>query len=716
MSPEQASVDGVVDARSDVYSLGCVLYEMLYGARPSAGANAVAPEERASQPRVPARVRSVVARAMASRPIDRFQSAQDMREALLAAAAPRVGARALWATIAASVVLIVGAAVVFRPAVDHTFASPQAVVQQVTKRGDVRLAAITPGGKYIAFSTPDSGLHVGEIGAATEGVISTAHGLSVRPWPFRQISWSPDGTVLYVSHGAGAVTAIQKLGPWRMVIANPLLAGPVRDVWLDIRSPTGFAISPVDSTLAVWVPESFIGTRDGVTHYRAAIILERDGGHYGRRDTIDVRVDVSSGSIGFSPNRRWLAACGEPQKPGGGWRVALIATNGTTQTLIDSGGAARGPCGVLWSAHGDSLHVWPNASGTGMMSYRIDDASGKALGPPAPLRLPQPEEQRTAFTLSADGKRLAYVQHRPRRYVAIAELGAGIDVPSRDAELGARDPSQPEISPAGDRFAYIVAEDSGSAIYTRDLRGGEPRRVSRDYREGLFGVRWSDDAKRLATLTRRDSQPVILILDEAGTELMTLRLRHPVYAPNDTVVSTSYDWAARSTGIMYRSVNLATEENGVWLTDLATGQERRLLGGPEDGWSLKFLPLPVWSPDGKSILYDSTGVLTIKDAATGRKQRAPASGGRASPCRLAPGMQCMGTVPRLWRADGWFFSEGVDPDRTTLTIWRSSMSQPPRLYARLGKDCKLISMDRDAHSAVCQVYRDESDVFVVTRP
>ena len=322
--------------------------------------------------------------------------------------------------------------------------------------------------------------------------------------------------------------------------------------------------------------------------------------------------------------------------------------------------------------------------------------------------------ERTAFTLSADGKRLAYVEHTPRRYVAIVELGVGIDVPSRDAELGTRDPSRPEISPTGDRFAYVVAGDSGSAIFTRDLSGGEPRRLSRDYREGLSGVRWSDDARRLATLTRRDSQLVILILDAAGTELMTVRPRHAVY--DTSLFRPSFDWAAHSTAIMYNTVDLTKRRPEVWLADLASGEERRLLT-PEEGSSSHGLSLPVWSPDARSILFDSYGVLTIKDAATGRRHAAPAAGGDVPPCHIDPAKPCeMGTgVPLRWTADGWFFSERVNPDGTT-TIWRSSVSKPPKVYARLGKECQLISMDRDAHRAVCQVYRDESDVFVVTRP
>jgi WD40 repeat protein len=690
MSPEQASSQGIVDARTDIYSLGCVLHEMLYGSPPFGGVAAFTPAEGAAHGRVPARVRAIIARAMAAHSADRFQSAQAMREALLAEAAPRVGPRALWTAIAAFIVLILGAVVAVRPVTDHSFAGPQAVVKQVTKRGDVRLAAISPGGEYVVFVTSDTALRVGEVGGGSQGLISTGMRLGPkRPWSIRQVSWSPDGTVLFYSpEPPHTVTAIPKVGPWRMVIANPLLAGPVHGVWDGSQWATGFAISPVDSSLALWlVPRSRTDDR--------AVIVHLPGGRGGRIDTVDVRNDMQWAMISVSPNGRWLAACGG-SRVHATWRVALFATNGTTQILLDSSAAIAPPlCGVIWSARGDSLHVWPKMPGTGMVSYGIDDASGKALGPPAPFRLRQASGDRTAFTLSADGKRLAYVEHRTRRYVAVADLGAGIEVPSRDADIGASDPSRPEISPAGDRFAYVIAGDSGSAIYARDLRGGEPRRLSRDYREGLSGVRWSDDATRIATLTRKDSQTVILILDAAGAELMTVRPRHAVYDTN--LFRPSYDWAARSTGIMYNTVNLTKRRPEVWLIDLARGQERLLLAA-EDGSSSQGLSLPVWSPDGKSILYDSLGILIVKDAATGTKHAVMGTG-----------------VPLRWRTDGSFFSERVNADGTT-SIWRSSASQPRMLYAHLGKECKLVSMDREAQRAVCQVYRDESDVFVVTRP
>ena len=697
MSPEQASSDGIVDARTDIYSLGCVLHEMLYGAPVTGGDATAQSSARESRVRVPARVRAIIARATARRPDDRFQTAHAMREALHAAAAPRISPRVMWSTVAAVVVLVTGVGLALRPRTDHSFASPQAVVKQVTTRGDVRLAAISPGGEYFAFVTGDTILRVGEVGTGDQNVIST--GLRVgppRPWRIWQVSWTPDGGALYyLPVPANVITTIAKVGPWRMVIANPLLAGPAHDVWNGFQAG-GFAISPVDSSLALWlVPDTYRDDIGRLIVRQSPAILRLPGRGSGHIDTIMVRLDMLWATISFSPNGRWLAACGGSRN--GFWRLALIAVEGTTQTMLDSGaGVLPGLCSVMWSTRGDSLHVWPKMPRTGMVSYRIDDATGKAIGPPVPFRLPSaPAGERTAFTMSTDGRRLAYIQHTARRYVAVAELGASVEVPSQDANVGARDPTRPEMSPAGDRFAYVIADDSGSAIYTQDLRGGEPRRLSRRYREGVSGARWSDDGTRIATLTRRDSQPVILILDATGTELMTVRLRHAIY--DTTVYRPSFDWAARNTGIMYLATDSARGTLDTWLIDLASGQERRLLSG-RDGASSQYLSLPVWSLDGKSFLTESRFHINMRDAATGAKRELNSTG-----------------VPLVWRGDGTFFSERINPDGTT-SIWRSSLSQPPTLYAHLGRECQLISMDRQARRAVCQVYRDESDVFVVTRP
>ena len=91
MSPEQASGDGDVDGRSDLYSLGCVLYEMLAGEQPFTGPTAqavitrrfVAPIPMVSHLRdVPDGVDGAVARALARTPVDRFASAADFAAAL----------------------------------------------------------------------------------------------------------------------------------------------------------------------------------------------------------------------------------------------------------------------------------------------------------------------------------------------------------------------------------------------------------------------------------------------------------------------------------------------------------------------------------------------------------------------------------------------------------------------------------------------------------
>ena len=92
MSPEQATGDRVIDARSDIYSLAAVLYEMLIGEPPHTGATVQAiiarvltdkaRSVRATRETVPENVDAAVQRALAKLPADRFATAREFAEAL----------------------------------------------------------------------------------------------------------------------------------------------------------------------------------------------------------------------------------------------------------------------------------------------------------------------------------------------------------------------------------------------------------------------------------------------------------------------------------------------------------------------------------------------------------------------------------------------------------------------------------------------------------
>ncbi|HVF38545.1 MAG TPA: protein kinase [Gemmatimonadaceae bacterium] len=166
MSPEQATGDRTLDARSDVYSLAAVLYELLAGEPPHSGATVQAiiaklMTERPTRLRVirdtvPQGVDNAVAKALAKVPADRYLDAGEFARALSAVTpADLQSGRSIrrWIPVAAGIgVAVVALAVV--TVMSRREMRPMTVLDQVplTITGNAFFPSISPDGSRIAFS------------------------------------------------------------------------------------------------------------------------------------------------------------------------------------------------------------------------------------------------------------------------------------------------------------------------------------------------------------------------------------------------------------------------------------------------------------------------------------------------------------------------------------------------------------------------------------
>jgi serine/threonine-protein kinase len=213
MSPEQATAEKEITARSDVYSLASVLYEMLAGDPPHTGASAqqiimkIVTEDAAPVTRlrksVPANVAGALAQALERLPADRFESAKAFADALgnpafttaavasggAALVAPRIVRRWQYATIAA--VIVAGGAIAYavrRPdaparVVRFSLAGASTVV------GSTTIPAVSPDGRAVAYSdetgsTP--GIRVRWLDRDTSQLVPGTAGAN-------DVTFSPDG-------------------------------------------------------------------------------------------------------------------------------------------------------------------------------------------------------------------------------------------------------------------------------------------------------------------------------------------------------------------------------------------------------------------------------------------------------------------------------------------------------------------------------------------
>ncbi len=233
MSPEQVRGLGV-DQRSDIFSLGCVLYEVLTRRRPFQGSSEVdtfhkivyeapAPIGEVDPP-VSDALRRVTLKSLAKNPDDRFQSAKeiaiDLREirreyesgvhSSSVISVPRPArtrdARASWLWIAGLVLILTTAAFIWSRLAPGRKPPERGGLESMTierlpATSNVLSAAISPDGRYIAHVESSAGgevLFVRQVATGSEIEAAPADGKS-----YGELSFSPDGEyVRYVHDGA----------------------------------------------------------------------------------------------------------------------------------------------------------------------------------------------------------------------------------------------------------------------------------------------------------------------------------------------------------------------------------------------------------------------------------------------------------------------------------------------------------------------------------
>ncbi|MGQ0736235.1 MAG: protein kinase domain-containing protein [Acidobacteriota bacterium] len=508
MSPEQAAGDRQLDARSDVYSLGATVYEMLVGEPPHAAATAQAivakilsdtpaPISRSRQ-FVPPHVEAAVQKALAKSPADRFSSAGRFAEALSnpafrlpdspAAARNALAASRRIALLTLGLVVAAGLALWgwLRPAGAPAPGGPPApslhasivlpMSAQLSDRFTGANLAISADGARLVYAGVQGNQSQLYLRSLDRVEVEPVAGTSGAQSPF----FSPDGDWI----GFFADGKLKRV---------PVAGGPALTV-----CDASFGLG------GVWGDDGAIVFSGGLMSGLSRVAVE--GGTAEPFTTLNAGEGSHRWPALVPGSRDVLFAVGS----GINWNEARIAVQSLDErqhlVLSDFGTSPRySPTGHLLFARTGSLLAVP-----------YDRARRATTGPPIPLSR---ELSMTTlggnahYALSANGT-LVYIPGAVQEargslvWVDWAGVATPLPTPVRGFEI-------PRISPDGTRIALTIREGDSDVWIVETARGALTRMTHEAGED--HSVAWSPDGQRIAYSSTRAGQSLMMVMRADGS-------------------------------------------------------------------------------------------------------------------------------------------------------------------------------------------------------
>ena len=545
MSPEQA-LGRPVDARTDVFAFGSVLYEMVTGRRAFEGPNTVStlsmvvdsdpPPAHALRKDVARDLERVIELCLKKDPGRRFQSMADVKLQLEALGqewdsgvlraidlrAPGRGRRrvALFAAAAAVAVAAVAVSAWLWLAARPGGPAPEAALTRLTyDAGLTTDPALSPDGKLLVYASDRAGagtldLWVQQVGGGEPVRLTRDAGQNREP------AFSPDGTriVFRSTRDGGGIYLVPALGGAARRIApegrGPVFSPDGHSVAYYVGGPPGAVLANQKTELRA-VGASGGASREVPTGFAGVCcaIWTPDGGHLlflGNRDT----------TLPLDESLDWwvLPVSGGPAVKTGA--LAITRARGlrgdvaeAPEAVIPAAWTPAGD-GVIFSARsGDSTNLW---------QVGISPTTFKAAGDA--LRLTSGtafEWQPSVAALAGGGRRMVFASltENPDLWtVSVAADEARLTGrPQRLTDSAARD-SSPTLSADGRKLAYVSTRTGFSQVWLRELDSGSETAVTSNTAV-KYGPKLSPDG---SLLTYSDSEagtwPIYLVRLGSGEE------------------------------------------------------------------------------------------------------------------------------------------------------------------------------------------------------